>query len=136
MPKLNNLEIRIADWICSLDKQMLSPTVIEKLKLAALDTLAAILSGVNEPVTQKVIPFAAVPDDRAQASILGFTALGDLRGAALANGTMAHACDYDDLSWTMRGHLTAPVLPAVLAVAEHTNQSGMDFLVGLAVGRK
>jgi 2-methylcitrate dehydratase PrpD len=47
---------------------------------------------------------------------------------------MAHACDYDDSSWTMWGHPTAPVLPAVLAIAEHKNQSGLDFLVGLAAG--
>lgn len=134
MTKPKNLEARISDWICSLDKEMLSPAVIEKLKLAALDTLAAILSGVNEPVTQKVISFATVPADRAEASILGFTLRGDLRGAALANGTMAHACDYDDSSWTMWGHPTAPVLPAVLAIAEHNNQSGLDFLVGLAAG--
>jgi 2-methylcitrate dehydratase PrpD len=80
---------------------MLSPKVVEKLKLATLDTLAAILSGVSEAVTQKIVPFATVPADRAEASILGFTVRGDLRSAALANGTMAHACDYDDSSWTM-----------------------------------
>jgi 2-methylcitrate dehydratase PrpD len=128
------LEARIADWICELDKRALSPLVLGKLKLATLDTLAAILSGANETVSQKIIPFAKAPANRAQASILGHAERAELTGAALANGTMAHACDYDDSSWTMWGHPSAPVLPAVLAIAEHKNQSGLDFLVGLAVG--
>jgi 2-methylcitrate dehydratase PrpD len=34
----------------------------------------------------------------------------------------------------MWGHPTAPVLPAVLAIAERRNLSGIDFLIGLAVG--
>ena len=134
MTKSENLQARVADWIYALDTRMLSPKVVEKLKLATLDTLAAILSGVNEAVTQKIMPFATVPADRAEASILGFTVRADLRSAALANGTMAHACDYDDSSWTMWGHPTAPVLPAVLAIAEYQNKSGLDFLVGLAAG--
>jgi 2-methylcitrate dehydratase PrpD len=132
MPK--NLEARISDWISALDRRALSPAVVEKLKLAALDTFAAILSGVSEAVSRKVVAFAEVPADRAEASIIGFAARADLRGAALANGTMGHACDYDDSSWTMWGHPTAPVLPAVLAIAEHRDRSGMAFLVGLAAG--
>jgi 2-methylcitrate dehydratase PrpD len=129
-----NLEARIADWICGLDKRALPLEVLEKLKLATLDTLAAILSGVNETVTQKLMPFVAAPPGHGEVSILGHTARAELTGAALANGTMAHACDYDDSSWTMWGHPTAPVLPAVLAIAESKNQSGLDFLVGLAAG--
>jgi 2-methylcitrate dehydratase PrpD len=108
--------------------------VVAKLKLAILDTLAAMLSGVAEPVTQKVIAFVREPDDRGEGSIIGTHERARSAGAALANGTMAHACDYDDSSWTMWGHPTAPVLAAVLAVAEQRDRSGIDLLAGAAVG--
>ena len=47
---------------------------------------------------------------------------------------MGHACDYDDVSLTMWGHATAPVLPAALAVAEAGNASGRDFLLAFLAG--
>ena len=35
--------------------------------------------------------------------------------AALVNGAMSHALDFDDTHWLMNGHPSAPVLPAALA---------------------
>ena len=134
MPATKNLKSRIAEWISGLDARALPPSVVNKLKLAILDTFAAMLSGVAEPVTQKVIPFVIEPGERGEASIVGTRARGRSPGAALANGTMAHACDYDDSSWTMWGHPTAPVLAAVLAVAEQRGRTGIDLLSGIAIG--
>jgi len=45
---------------------------------------------------------------------------------ALVNGTASHALDYDDVHFAFLGHPTAPVLPAVLAVAEHDGRNGGD----------
>lgn len=134
MPATKNLKSRIAEWISGLDARALPPSVVNKLKLAILDTFAAMLSGVAEPVTQKVIPFVIEPGERGEASIVGTRARGRSPGAALANGTMAHACDYDNSSWTMWGHPTAPVLAAVLAVAEQRGRTGIDLLSGIAIG--
>jgi len=133
MPATNNLEARTAEWISGLNARTLPSPVIDKLKLATLDTFAAMLSGVTEPITQKVIALVVEPSD-GEASIVGTRARARRAGAALANGTMAHACDYDDSSWTMWGHPTAPVLAAVLAVAEELDCCGIDFLSGIAVG--
>jgi 2-methylcitrate dehydratase PrpD len=131
---MNNLESRIADWTSGLDARTLPRAVIEKLKLATLDTFAAMLAGVTEPVTEKVIPFVVELTVHGEASIVGVRARARTAGAAFANGTMAHACDYDDSSWTMWGHPTAPVLAAVLAVAERRDLPGLDLLSGIAVG--
>src|ERR1700721_452600 len=120
MVETSNVGSRIANWIVGLDGQTLSGAVIEKLKLAALDTFAAILSGVHEDVVQRVMSYSSSTGE-GNASIIGHSARASLTGAALINGTMGHACDYDDSSWTMWGHPTAPVLPAVLAIAENRN---------------
>lgn len=128
-----HLSSRIAQWIAGLRYEGLPGPAVERLKLAALDTLAAILSGVPEAVSQKAIALAT-DGQKGPASILGHRQKTTIPGAAFANGTMAHACDYDDSSWTMWGHPTAPVLPAVLAVVDAHDLSGRDFLVALAVG--
>lgn len=51
--------------------------------------------------------------------------------AAFANGTMAHALDYDN-SWNPANHPTSPTLPAILAIAEHRNLSGRAVIEALA----
>jgi 2-methylcitrate dehydratase PrpD len=52
--------------------------------------------------------------------------------AALANGTMAHALDYDDV--VVMGHPTAALLPAILALGEEAGTSGKAVLESLVIG--
>ena len=54
--------------------------------------------------------------------------------AALVNGTLAHALDFDDTHLPSVLHPTAAVLPAALAVAEATAATGSALLTALAVG--
>ncbi len=57
--------------------------------------------------------------------------------AALANGTAAHALDFDDTNFAMLGHPTAPVLAAALAASELSLADGRAlvhaFLLGFEV---
>jgi len=46
----------------------------------------------------------------------------------------AHALDYDDSLTTLRGHPTAPMLGAGLAVGEAANASGKAVLAAIALG--
>jgi 2-methylcitrate dehydratase PrpD len=76
------------------------------------------------------------------ASILGSPLRVPARFAAFANGTAIHADDYDDTQlavakdrvYGLLTHPTAPVLPAVLAVAECDRRSGRDLLQAYHVG--
>jgi 2-methylcitrate dehydratase PrpD len=47
---------------------------------------------------------------------------------------MAHALDFDDVNWSMSGHPTAPLLPAVLALGQEVHASGSDVLLAYALG--
>jgi 2-methylcitrate dehydratase PrpD len=55
-------------------------------------------------------------------------------GAALANGTAAHALDFDDNAYAGIVHGSAVVFPAVLAVAQHRGVTGQDLLRGFIAG--
>ena len=122
----------ISAWVTALDSKALPAAVVEKLRLAALDTFATMLSGVQEEVTRHAVDTLLDGSGGGEATVIGHRLTTTLAPAALANGIMAHACDYDDNSWTMWGHPSAPTLPAVLAAAEHRGLSGLDMLTSLA----
>ena len=54
--------------------------------------------------------------------------------AALVNGTLAHALDFDDTHLPSVLHPSASVVPAALAVAEARGRSGAEALHAIAVG--
>ena len=54
--------------------------------------------------------------------------------AALINGATSHALDFDDTHTMMRGHPSAPVVPAALALAEREGIDGAAFLDAVIAG--
>lgn len=75
-------------------------------------------------------------------TIIGTTLKTAPRFAAFANGVAIHADDYDDTQlsnakdrvYGLLTHPTAPVLPAVLALAERDGRSGRDLLTAYLIG--
>ena len=55
-------------------------------------------------------------------------------GAALANGVLANALDYDDGHRLTKGHPGSNVIPAAAAVAESTDAPLDELLAAVAVG--
>ena len=69
-----------------------------------------------------------------EAAVLG-TALYTAPGlAALANGTLGHALDFDDVTRHLRGHPSVPVAPVVLALGEAMGASGAEVITAFVVG--
>ena len=54
--------------------------------------------------------------------------------AALVNGTASHALDYDDVNYALKEHPTVPVLPALLALAEHRSLEGEAVIAAFVAG--
>jgi 2-methylcitrate dehydratase PrpD len=59
------------------------------------------------------------------------TSIGD---AALANGTAAHALDFDDMCFVSLAHPSAPLVSAILAIGETVSASGRDVLDAYVAG--
>ncbi|MDN5939796.1 MAG: MmgE/PrpD family protein, partial [Salinisphaera sp.] len=97
-----------------------------------LDWFGCALAGSSEPLVQILRDeMAAVPGPCA---LIGSTQATTATNAALINGAAGHALDYDDTSMQMVGHPTAPVLPALLALAQERGASGKVLLTALVVG--
>jgi 2-methylcitrate dehydratase PrpD len=68
------------------------------------------------------------------ATLLGTAARASALDAALVNATAAHALDYDDTHANVRGHPSAAVAPAALALAETLGASGADLVSAYVLG--
>lgn len=112
----------------------LSPEALAMARHVFVDGVAVILAGATEPlglgriITDYARDMAGAP----QASVIAGGFKTSMTEAAFANGTMAHALDFDNC-WYPLNHPTSPTLPVILAIAEHHGSSGRDCVTALAV---
>ncbi|WP_170769595.1 MmgE/PrpD family protein [Ruegeria lacuscaerulensis] len=101
--------------------------------LSVLDWLAVGRAGVDEPVSQTVRALVLDEGGTMQAHLFGGGA-APLRGAALVNGTVSHALDYDDTHFAHIGHPSVAILPVALALGEWDDRILVDVLEAALVG--
>ncbi len=103
------------------------------MRLSLLDWMAVGLAGLQEPVSQIMHKFAAQEAGAPHASLFG-GGRAPTRMAALVNGTISHALDYDDTHFAHIGHPSVAVIPAALAVAEAQGASLQSFVRAAFLG--
>jgi 2-methylcitrate dehydratase PrpD len=124
---------KIARFILDSRYENLPSDAVKKAKRSALDCLGAALAGVSEPVSQTITGYVTKLGGPPQASVFGAGLKVSAADAALANGSIAHALDYDDCGVKI-GHPSVLVLPAVLSLGEHLGASGQDILTAYILG--
>ncbi|MDM0106584.1 MmgE/PrpD family protein [Variovorax sp. J22R24] len=103
-------------------------------KQCMLDWFGVALAGAKEPLVQMLVAQAEEEGSSAVATVLQRKMRYSARQAALINGAMGHAIDYDDTIVAGLGHMTAAVLPAALAAAETNKKSGARLLAAFVAG--
>jgi 2-methylcitrate dehydratase PrpD len=119
-------------WIAEVRYAQIPAEIVEFAKRAIADTVGVALAARDEDVSRLVIE--TVAGEPGPCSIWGTAVKTTARNAALANGTMAHAHDLDDNNMSMVGHASAPVVPAVFALADEVDASGADIVLAYIVG--
>lgn len=126
-----------AKFIASGSYEDLPEKAISASKRGLLDFIAVTLAGSSEPVAEKIQSYVRDNYGGEGATVIngGFTTSPAL--AALANGTMSHAIDYDDVihvppAWL--GHPSVAIFPAVLALAEKYGLSGKEVILAYCQG--
>jgi 2-methylcitrate dehydratase PrpD len=127
----------IAERIAAIAYRDLPPEAVQWAKFAVLDTVGVTLAGAGEPcaqIVQRVLGSAA-----GECLIFGTDRRAAPLDAALINGTAAHALDFDDVSNSLGGHPSAPILPALFALGEvldcpETPIGGRDFIAAYVAG--
>lgn len=125
----------LARFAVEMDGGSLPAPVVHATRRAILDCIGVALAGSLEPAARIVAAQVLSQGGVAESAIWGAgAARTSAQHAALANGTAAHALDYDDYILAMPGHPSVPVLPAVVAVAERLHASGAEALAAFLVG--
>lgn len=99
-----------------------------------LDFMGVALAGAGEPVVAALRDFCIRQQGAAEASVFGHGARLPLRAAALVAGAAAHALDFDDNNLVMQGHPSAPLLGAILPLAEHLDTPGSELIDAFITG--
>ena len=106
----------------------------EVARLSLFDWLAVARAGAQEPVAKILRDLVADEAGKPAASVVGLLGKVPARAAALANGTISHALDYDDTHFAHIGHPSVAILPAALAVGEELDASAAAFLDAFLIG--
>jgi 2-methylcitrate dehydratase PrpD len=123
------------DFILSTTWEDLPPEVQRQSKRCLLDTLGALIAGVQTPVAGVMARFVSEEYPGGEATLLVGGQRASAVGAAAANGFAANALDIDDGYRRIKGHPGACVLPVLLAASEIGGPvSGTAFLSALVVG--
>ncbi len=101
---------------------------------AVLDTVGVTLAGSVEPAARVVRDVARAEGGATRCGILGVAERTGAGWAALANGTAAHALDFDDMCFVSLAHPSAPLVAAGLAAAELADAGGAALLDAYCVG--
>ena len=128
--------IRLADYAASLRYEDLPPHVIQRAKDCITDTVAVIVLGNALPWSQIICRYAQSIGRGGRSRILGFQGPTlHAAAAALANGTLAHAFESDNLTRPGAGvHPGATLLPPGLAVAQQIGCSGRELIAAVVAG--
>jgi 2-methylcitrate dehydratase PrpD len=125
---------QLAAWVARQTASELPADVLALASDCLLDHIAVSLYGMRQPWTEFVAQQVRHERGVQEASIYGEALKVPMRAAALVNGSAAHAFELDDWHAASLSHVSACVIPAVLAVAEQHRLPGLRALVAIVAG--
>lgn len=125
---------RLVREFYSIPTRDIPDAILARTALCVKDTIGVAIAartlGVGMAATEVVLE-AGGP---AHATVWGSGKAVSAEDAALANGMLAHALDFDDTHAAAIMHSSAVVVPAALALGESIKAPGREILAALVVG--
>jgi len=125
---------RLAAFVVETTYDDIPGEVVERSKEQMLNAAGIGLAGVAELEGQVITNFVQDRGGAATCTILGAPFRSTPEYAALANGTMVHALDFDENVERRANHPSNEMFPTVMALGEHLGASGRDVVAAFALG--
>lgn len=138
MEAMGDVTTRIAEFIAKTKYADVPELAVARAVDAMTDCVGVAFAGANDPMVG--ILRATLEEGLDGVSEVGQSVIfGSDRGcgvldAALVNGTMAHAIDYDDTAHPSYSHPSSHLFPALLALGALRGSSGRDLVTAYSVG--
>jgi 2-methylcitrate dehydratase PrpD len=126
----------LAGWAASLRYEDLPAALVDDCRLRLVDILGVAIAAAGLPIGIAARRAVAALGSGDEATVVGDGARNTAANAALVNGTLAHAMDFDDTHNESVMHPSAPTVAAALAAAEACGADGRDLLVAIAIGNE
>jgi len=124
----------LADFILGLDYEKIPAEVRDRAKLRTLDFLGVALAGSKIPSSRIMTEVVKQQGGVRESTIIGEPDKISCTNAALANGTMVHASDFDDDHRSATMHPGAAVFPSALALSERERCEGRRLIEAVVSG--
>ena len=129
-----NLTRILAEQASAMTYDALPEPVRALARQCVLDYYGVALAGADDPLAKMLLDELSEAGGAAQASVIGHTARLPALSAALVNGAIGHALDYDDVNLAMPGHSSVAILPGLIALAEQRRSSGQEIIAAFVAG--
>lgn len=123
----------LANWSAGFDTRATTANADTWARHALLDWFAVTIAGAKEPLAD-ILADEFRASTGGPCTVIARQAKASLHDAALVNGSVSHALDYDDVNRLMHGHPTVPVAASVIALGEALGKSGRDVLTAFIAG--
>jgi 2-methylcitrate dehydratase PrpD len=124
---------KIAEFTTRVNYPDLPAAAVQTAKTAVRDCLGVALAGSQEEDAKICAEIARQERAKEETSVIGQKFKTSALQAAFANGTAAHALDFDH-SFTLMGQPTAPIIPAIFALGEALGSSGKQIVEAYVIG--
>ena len=126
----------LAAFVAGLRFSDVPTLAVERSVDAMIDCLGCAFAGSREPIARIMrAALTTLPAGYGKAApLLGARDYASPPDAALYNGTLAHALDFDDVTHPAIAHATAVLLPAILSTAPLAQVTGEDAIVAYVIG--
>jgi 2-methylcitrate dehydratase PrpD len=125
---------RVAEWIVKTRPEEIPTSVMEKARICILDTIGVTIAGAEDNVGKILAAYIQDLGGKPDCAVIGTPLRTAPPLAALANGALGHALDFDDITYVYHAHPSVSVLPAALAAGELMDASGMQLLGAFIIG--
>ena len=126
--------MKLSGWLASTSSSDLPDNVRHQVRRILIDYLAAAFAGAHSEAASAVRTYVSRSDRDRSATVIGTDLRFSSAGAAVVNGTAAHALDLDDGYTPGACHPGAPIVSGILAVAERENSSADEVTRAVALG--
>jgi 2-methylcitrate dehydratase PrpD len=124
----------LAEQASTVTYDALPEPVRELARQCVLDYYGVALVGADDPLATILLDELAEAGGAAQAGVIGHKVRLPALSAALVNGAIGHALDYDDVNLAMPGHCSVAILPGLVALAEQRRSSGQEVIAAFVAG--
>lgn len=125
---------RLIDFALHFKYEDIPSEVIAFQERILLDSLGVMSAATTlEPACTPFIEFAEENSVKKDCTIFGTDKKATPYFAALANGSLIHALDYEDGHDYAKAHPNTASIPVIMALAESMNKSGKEVVAALAI---